>query len=160
MSIRKFAGVIAGILMTVAWLAPLARAQEMNEGTRVTLREAIRIPGQVLPAGSYIFERANGGNAPNLNLIQIYNSDHTRLIATIETITAERQVMTGGTVMKFAEESNGQPPALMTWFYPGMREGHEFVYAPKTEQTLEAAKADFVVSTSKGAKVVADAAGD
>ena len=139
---------------------PATKAQAMNESTQVTFREAIRIPGQVLPAGSYFFERANHGNAPNLNLIQIYNGDHTRLLATIETAATERKFMTGETVMKFAEASDGQAPALMAWFYPGMRDGYAFVYSPKTEKKLEASKVDFVVSDSKGSRRSADASGD
>ena len=96
MSVRQCIGIVAGILLALAGFTPVAKAQAMNESTQVTFREAIRIPGQVLPAGSYFFERANHGNAPNLNSIQIYNGDHTRLLATIETATTERKLMTGG----------------------------------------------------------------
>jgi hypothetical protein len=161
MSVRQGIGIVAGILMSVVGFVPQAHAQAvMNRATQVTFREAVRIPGQVLPAGSYIFERADHGNAPNLNLIQVYNGDHTRLLATIETATAERQSMTGGTVMKFAEASDGQPPALMTWFYPGMRDGYEFVYSPRTEKRLESSRPEFVVSNSTGSRQVASASGD
>ena len=146
--------------MAVIGFAPHVRAQAMNESTEVTFREAIRIPGQVLPAGTYFFERANHGNAPNLNLIQVYNEDHTRLLATIETATAERRFMTGETVMKFAEASDGHAPALMAWFYPGMRDGYAFVYSPKTERRLDTSNLDFVASNGLGAKRIADASGD
>jgi len=160
MSVRQCIGIVAGILLALAGFTPVAKAQAMNESTQVTFREAIRIPGQVLPAGSYFFERANHGNAPNLNSIQIYNGDHTRLLATIETATTERKLMTGETVMKFAEARDGQPPSLMAWFYPGMRDGYEFVYSPKTERKLEASRADFVISDSRGSRQAADASGD
>lgn len=160
MSVRQSIGIVAGVVLAVIGFTPLARAQAMNESTQVTFREAVRIPGRVLPAGSYIFERANHGNAPNLNLIQIYNGDHTRLLATIETATAERKFMTGETVMKFGEASNGRPPALMAWFYPGKRDGYEFVYSPKTEQRLETSSAVFVASDSTGARRATDASGD
>jgi hypothetical protein len=159
-SIRQGIGIVAGVLLVIGFAPRAGAQQEMNESTRVTFCEGIRIPGQVLPAGSYIFERANHGNAPNLNSIQIYNGDHTRLLATIETATAERKFMTGETVMKFAEGSNGQPPALMAWFYPGMRDGYEFVYSPKTEQKLEAARAEIVMSDSNGARLARNESGD
>ncbi|HXC33150.1 MAG TPA: hypothetical protein VNZ56_11785 [Verrucomicrobiae bacterium] len=32
--------------------------------------------------------------------------------------------------LKFVEPSSGQPAALIKWFYPGTRDGHQFVYAP------------------------------
>ena len=160
MKIRQLAGTIIGALLATLAVAPLSRAQEMNEGTKVTFQEAVRIPGHVLQPGTYFFERAHGGNGPNLNLIQIYNDDHSRLIATIETVTAQRQFATGGTVMAFAKRSNGRPPALLEWFYPGMRDGHEFVYRPDREQELEASKADFVLAHSKGSRLAADDSGD
>jgi hypothetical protein len=159
-SIRQSIGVVAGILLGVIVLTPRAQAQAINQSTQVTLRTAIRVPGHVLPAGSYIFERANHGDGPNVNLIQIYNEDHTRLIATVQTVTTERLSTSGETVMKFAEGSNGQPPALLAWFYPGMQDGYGFIYSRKTEQKLEASKADFVASNSNGARLVKDESGD
>lgn len=85
---------------------------------------------------------------------------HTRLIATVQTVTTDRLFTSGETVMKFAEGSNGQPPALLAWFYPGMQDGYGFIYPRKTEQKLEASKADFVASSSNGARLVKDESGD
>ncbi len=144
----------------MALLAPLARAQEMNEGTRITFSEPVRIPGRLLPPGSYIFERANHGNAPDLDRIQIYNGDHTQLIATIQTAPTERKDMTGGTMLTFAEGSNGEAPALVSWFYPGMRDGHQFMYPSKIERRLEGSTHEYMILNNQGAKIVPDASGD
>ena len=115
----------------------------------------------MLQPGSYIFELAPSyGFELNLDRIQIYNSDHTQLVDTIETVPAWRRSATNGTMMTFAESSNGRPPTLLQWFYPGMRDGHAFIYSARTERKLEAAKDDYVVSNAKGARLVANASGD
>ncbi len=161
MNIRKSIGIVTGLLLVLIGFAPRAGAQATNEGTRVTFREAIRIPGLVLQPGSYIFELAPSyGLRLNLDRIQIYNSDHTQLVDTIETVSAWRESATNGTMMTFAESSNGRPPALLQWFYPGMRDGHAFIYSARTERKLQAAKDDYVVSNTRGARLVADASGD
>jgi hypothetical protein len=160
MKIRRFAGIISGAIFAIVAFVPLAHAQEMNEGTRITFSEPVRIPGQLLSAGTYYFERANHGNAPNLNQIQIYDADHSHLLATIETVTAQRKHMTGGTMLTFAEGSNGEALALVDWFYPGMLNGHEFLYPRREERRIEASKREYMLINNDGVKIVQDANGD
>ena len=65
-----------------------AHAGESNESTKVTFSAPIQIPGQVLPAGTYLFQQADDNS--DLNLVQIFNADRTVLYATLQTVSTER----------------------------------------------------------------------
>jgi hypothetical protein len=114
-----------------------AHADEINESTRITFSAPVQIPGQVLPAGTYLFERADP-NA-NLNLIQIFNADRTVLYATLQTILTDRAEPTGDTAITLAEPDTGNP-VLVKWFYPGRDTGHEFIYSREEEQQIAQSK--------------------
>src|SRR5262249_41527355 len=89
---------------------------------------SIEIPGQVLPAGTYLFKLAD---ADNLNLVRVLNADGTRLYATLQTVPAEPMNPSGNTVVTLAEQSDERQAALFKWFYLGRATGHEFVYPSK-----------------------------
>jgi len=160
MSTRTFAGVIAGLLFAVGGAVSQAHGSEMDEGTTITFAQPVEIPGQVLGPGSYYFVRVDNGNSPDVNLIQIFNSEHTKVIATIQTATTERLDASGKTVLTFAEGAKDGPPALRDWFYPGSLEGHEFLYPKREEKHIEEAKQIAVAADEKGEVRVRGVNGD
>ena len=133
MKINKVALLIAFAIASVLFLEVAARADEADQSIKITFSQAIEIPGQVLPAGTYLFKLAD----PNdLDVVRIFNSEGTRLYATLQTITAERGKPTGDTVVVLAEQPEGRPETLVKWFYPGNTSGHELVYSKQEEQQL------------------------
>jgi hypothetical protein len=110
-----------------------ARASEANQSTKLTFSQPISIPGRILPAGTYLFKLADSNDR---NLVQIFNADGTRLYATLQTIAVEHREPTGDTVLTLAEQPDGRPDALLSWFYPGDTIGHEFRYSKQQEQQL------------------------
>jgi hypothetical protein len=161
MSRRTLAGVIAGMLFAIGGVVSHAYGSEMAEGTMITFAQPVEIPGQVLGPGSYYFVRIDHGNSPDVNLIQIFNSDQTKLLATIQTVTAERRIDTSGkTVLTFAETAKDAPLALRSWFYPGSLEGHEFLYPKREERHVEEAKQIAVAADEKGEVRVRGVSGD
>jgi len=160
MSMRTLAGAIAGILFAVGGVVSHVYGSEMDEGTMITFAQPVEIPGQVLGPGSYYFVRIDHGNSPDVNLIQIFNSDQTKLLATIQTVTAERRLDTGKTVLTFAETAKDGPLALRSWFYPGSLEGHEFLYPKQEERHVEEAKQIAVAADEKGEVLVRGVSGD
>jgi hypothetical protein len=108
---------------------PRVRADVWNQATRVTFDESIEVPGRVLAAGTYWFTLLNDDE--DRNIVQIWNADRMRLLATILTVPDYRLQPKGRTVMKFEERPSSEPQALEAWFYPGDNYGHEFV-DPKT----------------------------
>jgi hypothetical protein len=141
MKINKFALLAGfGVALTL-FLAVAAHADEADQATKVTFSQPIAIPGQVLPAGSYLFKVGTD----DLNIVRIYNADGTRLYATIATIATDRRQPTGHTVLVLAEQSAGNPEALRKWFYPGDTTGHEFVYSNQQEQQIAQDRQQMVV---------------
>ena len=133
MKINKVALLIAFAIASVLFLEVAAHADEMDQSIKITFSQAIQIPGQVLPAGTYLFKLADPNN---LDVVHIFNSEGTRLYATLETITAERRKPSGHTVVTLGEQPDGRPETFVKWFYPGSTSGHELVYSKQEEQQL------------------------
>jgi hypothetical protein len=135
-----------------AFLAPVADAQqtgaEATKLTEINLSGPIQVPGVTLPAGTYTFQTPEPGD----HVVQIFNKDRSKLLATVMTIPEERLKPTDKTVIMFAEQPAGVPEAVKAWFYPGNPVGEEFIY-PKP-QAVEIAKAYRTsVLASEGEKV-------
>ena len=118
-----------------AWLAPAAKADEWNKETVLTFNEPVEIPGQVLPAGTYVFKLFDSQS--DRNIVQIFTEDQKHVLATVMAIADYRAEPTDKTVVTFDERPAGSPEALRRWFYPGDTTGVEFVY-PKSETQLAA----------------------
>jgi hypothetical protein len=133
MKINKVALLVGFAIASVLFLEVVAHADEADQSIKITFSQATEIPGQILPAGTYLFKLAD----PNeLNLVRIFNPEGTRLYATLQTVTAERSKPTGDTVVVLAEQPDGRPETLVKWFYPGNASGHELVYSKQEEQQL------------------------
>jgi hypothetical protein len=115
-------------------------ADQWDQATKLTFNEPVEVPGQVLPAGTYWFTLAD--NESDRNIVQIWNANRTRLVATVLATPDYRMRPTGRTVIHFEERPSGSPEAIHSWFYPGDNFGQEFVY-PKTRAT------QFAKQTSK-----------
>ena len=126
---------IAGFVIASTLIFDLAaHANEDNQMTKLTFSESVQVPGRILPAGTYQFVLAK--NDSNRNIVEIFNADGTELYATVQTVSAERGRKAYGTSVTLAQRPNGQPEALVTWFYPGNDIGHEFVYSKQAESEL------------------------
>jgi hypothetical protein len=142
MRINKVALLIAFAISSVLFLEVAARADETDQSIKFTFNQPIEIPGQVLPAGTYLFKLAD---PDDLNVVRIFNSQGTRLYTTLQTITAERAMPSGDAVVVLADPSAGRPETLVKWFYPGNTSGHELVYPKQEEQQLAQARQQTIV---------------
>ena len=111
-------------------LMPAARADEWNQKTVVTFSGPVEIPGQILPAGTYVFKLASSQSSRHI--VQVFNKDENRLFGTFLAIPSYRQRPSEKPIIRFEERAAGSPQAIKAWFYPNRTYGHEFVY-PKTE---------------------------
>src|SRR5260370_218479 len=144
MNIRKAISIL-GLLLALAIILPVARADEYDQASQLTFSQPVQIPGRVLPAGTYWFVLADI-SIVNRNLIHIFNADRSTLYATVSTITAERARSSDHTALTFAERESTQPSAILDWFYPGRKTGHEFLYAAQDEKELASANHQIVVA--------------
>src|SRR5882724_1437078 len=104
-----------------------ARADQWDKKTIVTFGEDVEIPGQILPAGTYVFKLAT--NTSDRHIVQIWTADENRILATIMTISNSRLDPYDQSRFEFDERPSGSPMALKVWFYPGDTTGQEFVYS-------------------------------
>jgi hypothetical protein len=156
MRFKKFYLALTMLMATGALFQPQARADEENQTTKMTFSAPVEIPGRVLPAGSYIFERADDNDLRSVVLI--FNADRTVLYATLETNPVDRMSPTDNPSITLAEQGSGNPEALVRWFYPGSLTGYEFVYPKPEAKELRQAKLDTFVGGSlvNGAQVAGE----
>jgi len=133
MMFKRLAVMLSGVL----FVSMPAFAVQWNKKTVLTLNEAVEIPGVVLPAGQYVFKLLDSPS--NRHIVQVFNSDEDKILATILAIPHYRMQPADETVILFEERRADQPQAIHAWFYPGEVYGQEFVY-PKG-RALELARA-------------------
>jgi len=137
--------IVVGLIIAFSLFSELAaHADESDQATTITFNQSIQIPGQVLPAGTYLFKLANSDSGRDF--VQIFNSDRTHVYATLQTIPTDRQDPTGHTVITLAEQGAGKPDVLLKWFYPGNLTGNEFLYSAQKEKELAHAEQQTIVA--------------
>lgn len=122
--------VMAGV--AVLLIATAALAGPSTRKTKITFSGPVRVPGTILPAGTYFFQ------APLVNnrtVVTISSEDgsHITKVMGIPDFTRKRD----HDVITFGENECG-PKAIKAWFYPGSGTGVRFVY-PKDEAEVIAA---------------------
>jgi len=128
MKINKVALLIGFAIASVLFLEVVAHADEADQSIKNLVQPGDRNSGAGFAGRTYLFKLAD----PNdLDLVRIFNSEGTRLYATLETVAAERREPAGRTVVILAEQPDGRPETLLQWFYPGSTSGHELVYPSK-----------------------------
>jgi hypothetical protein len=138
--------VVVGMIIAFALLFELAaHADQPDQATKITFSQPIQVPGQILPAGTYLFKLAGDG----LDIVQIFSWDRTHLYATLSTIPTENPQETGDTTVALAEQGAGKPDLLLKWFYPGNETGHEFVYSNQLEKEIARDKQQTVVTNQQ-----------
>lgn len=145
-------------LLVCAGCLPALKADEWNKKTIVTFNEPVEIPGQVLPAGTYVFEVAD--MIADRDVVQIFNKDENHLYATLLAVPDYRLEPTGKTVINFEERASNAPEAVKAWFYPGDNYGYQFVYpnsramelAKRTNQNVLSMPTEMAANTKQPVK--------
>ena len=152
--------IILGLMIALTLFFELAaHAEPIDRSTKLTFSEPIQIPGEVLPAGTYLFMLADSDSGQHI--VQIFNADGTVPYATVLTTATERSYPTGDTAVTLAEQGAGNPDALLKWFYPGCLTGNEFLYSKQKENELAQDKQQTIMADQrKGSNSEITGAGD
>ena len=130
MTIKPFATVFAAGLMSFAYLAAPAAADEWNKRTTFQFDQPVEVPGHVLNAGdTYVFQLLNSSS--NRNIVQIFSEDKNgldHLVATEEVAPAYRVNTPDRPMVTLEERPSYNPEAISSWFYPGDDTGWHFLY--------------------------------
>jgi LPXTG-motif cell wall-anchored protein len=138
-----------GIFAILALIVPAtATPQELNTNQRTlfTFSAPVQLPGVTLPAGKYQFQLAN--SPANRHIVQVFTADGSKMIATILAIAAQRMDVPNDPEVRFFETPADMPPAIQTWWFPGTKTGHEFIYPKQVAAVL--AKTNKGVLTAEG----------
>ena len=132
--INKLYVIIGLAIAYCLFFGVIANADESDEATTLSFSAPVEIPGEVLPAGTYLFKVADNGSDPNV--VEIFNSEGTKLYRVVQTVPTERPKPTDDTAMTLAEQRSGKPDILLKWFYPGRVTGNEFLYSGSKAKAL------------------------
>ncbi len=127
-------------------MAPLAKADEWNKQTTLTVNEAIQLPNATLQPGTYTLKLLDSQS--DRHIVQVFDKDEKHLITTILAVPNYRLQPTGKSKFSFWEVPAGQAPALRAWFYPGDNFGQEFVYPKNMSSQIAAASKTAVPTTT------------
>jgi hypothetical protein len=130
-----YLGALAGVLACLA--PPASMADDRDKKTIVTISEPTEVPGTVLAPGTYVIKLLD--TLSNRHIAEIMNEKMDHLYALTFTVPADRVRPTGKTVLTFYEGSNGRPPGLRRWFWPGDTNGQEFIYPKDQAARISAA---------------------
>jgi hypothetical protein len=144
MNIHKTYIALGLIIAISMFLGLVAHADETDQATTISFSEPVQIPGQVLPAGTYLFRLLDSDS--DLHVVQVFSADRTTLYATLQTISTDRPAPTDHTVVALAKQGAAQPDALLKWFYPGETIGNEFLYPKPEEKELAQDKQQTIVA--------------
>ena len=144
-------------LTLLGGIASRAQADEWDQRTIFTFSGPVEIPGQVLPAGTYVFKLAD--STSNRNIVQVFSKNEKHLYGTFLAIPDRRLQPAGKSIITFDETPAGSPEAARAWFYPGENYGHQFVYPKPKAVALAKANntpvpsmpAELAVNTTKPA---------
>lgn len=134
----------AAAVLTLAF-ASGAVANQWNDRTKLSFDAPIMIPGATLPPGNYVFRLMD--SPVFRHMVQIWNEEETKLIATVQAIPTKRIETKGDVVVKLNPTAPGSAVALKSWFYPGTLYGHEFVYTDQQARQIADRTKTLVLST-------------
>lgn len=133
--------IIIGSAVALAVVAMLtatrASAQSYPEDKRVlfTFSGPVAVPGVTLPAGTYLFRLTNSIASGERHVIQVLSDNGKRSYAQFFGLSAVRTDYAPKPELRFMETAVGMPAAVKTWWYPGAKDGYEFIY-PKDQARL------------------------
>jgi hypothetical protein len=123
--------------LALVTFAPPAHADAWDKRTIVTFSQPVEIPGQILPAGKYVFKLVDSQS--DRHIVRIMNERENHVFATVLAIPDYRLETPSKTIFTFYEMPAGQPEVVKEWFYPGDNYGQEFAYSKKRHAEILAA---------------------
>jgi hypothetical protein len=136
MSSSQLFRAVCGVGLGIAMFASAAQAQTEDKKTYFTFSGPIAVPGATLPAGRYLFRIAD--STTGRRVIQVMSGDQKKSFAMMNTIPDTRREAAKDATVAFYETPKGTPAAVKSWWYPGERDGYQFIF-PRT-QAIKIAK--------------------
>ena len=141
----RVSGLACAVAVFVCLMAAPAFAQPFDKRTIFTFSGPVALPGVTLPAGQYVFRLADPNSSGRV--VQVLNADGTKPFGLFFTVPAERLEPASTPEVRFMETASAMPPAIRTWWYPGERRGHEFIFPKDQARRLAQGGGQTVLTT-------------
>jgi hypothetical protein len=107
----------------------VANGDDWDKKTIVTFNQDVAIPGQVLPAGTYVFKLLSSGS--DRFVVQIWTAHEEQLVTSLITAGDSYPNPSGNAyiVLDMSGTDEGYPPAVASWFFAGDNQGRDFIYS-------------------------------
>ncbi len=138
MTLKLHVALLTTGLMSLAYLAAPAVADEWDKMSTFQFNQPVEVPGHVLMPGTYVFKLADSQS--DRSIVEIFHQDHRgmdHIVTTAMAIPAYRVNTPDRTILTFEERQSNAPQAVNRWFYPGDNYGVQFLYA-KSERVESA----------------------
>jgi hypothetical protein len=123
-TIVRFVGVAVMLGVLAASAATLSAT--MTRTTYFTFSGPVRLPGVVLPAGTYAFDRLSPLDPM---VVRVMDRSHSKLYLITLTRGVHRQADGNlDTTIMLGEAPKGAARPINVWFPAGLTLGHEFIY--------------------------------
>lgn len=124
---RRLLAVSFGAVILAVLTAASANALTAERTTYVRFSRTVALPGMELPAGTYIFERADPAN--NRHMVRVLSRDRRKTYTTqITNIVMRPPNVSNDRGIILGEASPGQAAPVKAWFPANDEVGHEFIF--------------------------------
>ena len=124
---RRLLAVSFGAVILAVLAAASANALTAERTTYVRFSRTVALPGMELPAGTYIFERADPAN--NRHMVRVLSRDRRKTYTTqITNIVMRPPNVSNDRGIILGEASPGQAAPVKAWFPANDEVGHEFIF--------------------------------
>jgi len=142
---KAISPLLIAIFLFVLVFPRAANADDWDKKTIVTFSQDVGIPGQVLPAGTYVFKLLASGS--DRYIVQIWTAREEQLLATLMTVGDSYPNPSGDAyfVLDMSGTDEGYPPAVASWFFAGGDDGRSFIYSGYSTSRLVSDQATSLV---------------
>ena len=113
--------------------ASTATADDYNRRTILTIDQTMAVPGATLTPGTYTF--ILGNPETSRDVVLILREDGTP-VTSAHITRVSRNNENRDLALFVALNENGDMPMMRGWFYPGDRDGYQFVYPTEQARTI------------------------
>lgn len=133
---------LVAVLLALS-LSPSVKADDWDKKTVVTFDQDVEIPGQVLPAGTYVFKLLRSSS--ERFVVQIWSQGESQLLAMLVTVGDSYPNQSGKPyfVLDTTGTDEGYPPAVVSWFFAGSDEGRDFIYSGYSNTRIVDSQPDY-----------------
>ena len=110
--------------LAIGATAPVNARNVVGNPTPVTFLRAVELPGQMLPAGDYVFEQINPESSNNVVLVRSKRGK----VQWLGLVHAAERRDAGKSAIQLSEAAAGEAPRVLAWFPTASRSGAAFIY--------------------------------